>query len=60
MAQLKPEPRLVSKKTTPENYYSLDDLQNKPQSEQSEKFWTVVAKGLTKIFKGMRNNQLNS
>lgn len=58
MAQLKPTPRLVSKKTTPENYYSLDDLQKEPQTPESEKIWSIVAKGLTKIFKGMRNNEL--
>lgn len=58
MAELDPKPRKVSKKTTPENYYSLDDLQKKPQSEESSKFWGVVANGLTKVFKVMRNNEL--
>ena len=58
MAQLKPKPRKVSKETTPENYYSLDDLQKAPENEETGKFWGVVAKGLTKVFKVMRNNEL--
>ena len=59
MAQLKPKPTKVSKEATPQNYYSLNDLQKTPKSEKSGKFWAVVAKGLTKLFKGMRNKELN-
>lgn len=58
MAQLKPKPTKVSKEATPQNYYSLNDLQKEPEKEENGKFWGVVAKGLTKVFKGMRNNEL--
>lgn len=58
MAQLKPKPTKISKETTPQNYYSLNDLQKEPQTQESEKIWSIVAKGLTKVFKGMRNNEL--